>query len=334
MGLYSVRLHPRGALHLGERGIGYEETADLVHADTLFSALCAAWAVLHGESALARDLLPQPDESWEPPFLLSSAFPRAGEVRLYPTPLLDPPRERPIEWKDVRWVSEAVFIAWLSGCRLPPVRALHGGQVAVSEDELSGIAREADGHRPGPELWKSVRVPRVTLDAASQASDLWHFGRVRFAPGCGLHFWVQIRRLEERFWPALRLLGDMGIGGDRSAGHGLFSATWAEERPPWPASDVRFVTLSPVYPDPSQVGTLLGEQCSYRLLTRAGWIGTASPTPYRRKTVRLLAEGSVLTGSSQRTWGCLPDVTPEGASDLPHRVYRWGYAFPAGVLRQ
>ncbi len=42
MTLHNVTLEPRGAFHLGERGVGYEETSEMVHADTLFGALCSA----------------------------------------------------------------------------------------------------------------------------------------------------------------------------------------------------------------------------------------------------------------------------------------------------
>ncbi|MDR7591347.1 MAG: type III-A CRISPR-associated RAMP protein Csm4, partial [Armatimonadota bacterium] len=326
--LYRVLLTPRSAFHLGERGIGYEETSELVHADTLFSALCSVWTLLFGEDAVRQDLLPYgPD--WEPPFLISSAFLRAGPVCFYPKPLLPPPDGDAARWKEVEWLSEPLFRAWLEGARMPPVTFAHGGTVALAEAQREGLR----AHDPSLPFWKTVRVPRVTLDAVSNASELWHFGRLHFAPGCGLHFWVELRRLEDRFWTALRLLGDVGLGGDRSSGHGLFSVEFRREDPPWKASDSRFVTLSPVYLTQAQAPTLLRDGCAYRLETRTGWIGSTQPSPYRRKAVRLLAEGSVLTGPTSDLWGALVDVSPGGVPDLPHRVYRWGYAFPAGVNR-
>jgi CRISPR-associated protein Csm4 len=336
MSVYSVSLRPRGAFHLGARGIGFEETSDLVHADTLFGALCSVWTLLYGEEAVQQDLLPEGSEPWEPPFLFSSAFPRAGSVRFYPKPLLSRPDADHTEWKEVRWVSERLFVAWITRSRVrrAPDR-VHGGTVALAEDERETLKRDLPDWQPDDPLWKVTRVPRVTLDVATHASELWHFGRLHFRPECGLHLWVNVRRLGDRLWTALRLLGDVGLGGDRSAGHGLFDLDFNEEAPPWPALGTRFVTLSPVYPcpthAPSQSADLLQDGCAYRLLTRTGWIGSVSPTPYRRKAVRLIEEGSVLTGPTERLWGGLADVTPDHVPDLPHRVYRWGYAFPAGV---
>jgi hypothetical protein len=68
-----VKLHPKGAFHVGERGIGYEGATEFVPADTLFAALCAGWVLLYGEDALVSDLLPNDKPDWTPPFLISSA---------------------------------------------------------------------------------------------------------------------------------------------------------------------------------------------------------------------------------------------------------------------
>jgi CRISPR/Cas system CSM-associated protein Csm4 (group 5 of RAMP superfamily) len=44
--VYTLRF--RAPLHIGERGIGQEETRDYVPADTLFSALCTMWSCCTG----------------------------------------------------------------------------------------------------------------------------------------------------------------------------------------------------------------------------------------------------------------------------------------------
>lgn len=338
MSLWAVRLRPRGAFHLGERGIGYEETAEGIHADTLFSALCAAWAMLYGEDALLTDLLPPRPipEEWMPPFVLSSAFPYAGSVRFFPAPLLPAPTSDPAAWSNAIWLSESLFGAWIRREPLGEGVRLHGGAVVMTRAEMEALAQELDERRirtnpVSVRLWAQERVARVTLDSVSHASQLWHFGRLQFHQGCGLFFLVRILRVpEERLRATLRLLGDTGIGGDRSAGHGLFEAGWSAFDPPWlRLTDTRgFVTLAPVWPRADQVAELLADGCRYRLVTRTGWIGSTLPSPYRRKAVRMLAEGSVLGGDPHRLWGTLADVTPEATPEPIHPVYRWGVAFP------
>ncbi len=338
MRAFAVYLEPRSAFHLGERGIGYEGTSEFVRADTLFGALCTAWGALYGEDAVAAELLPPRPvpETWEPPFLLSSAFPYAGTTRFYPAPLLDPPGLGPVgRAKEVRWVSESLFRAWIRQTPLEEPKLLHGGSVALTHAEARTLAgqlkdRQLETAPESVRLWARERVPRVTLDPLSQASQIWHFGRVRFREGCGLWFAVRCLRVElERVRGAVRLLGDLGLGGDRSAGHGLFSARWEPFEEAHAAGTSGWsVTLSPVYPAPHQLATLLAPGCRYQLVLRTGWIGGAFATPYRRKAVRMVAEGSVLGGGPDRVWGWIADVTPENLPEPIHPVYRWGYAFP------
>lgn len=331
-----VYLQPRGAFHLGERGIGLEETADIVHADTLHAALCTAWVLLYGEGALANEWL-RPDD---PPVLLSSAFPFAGPVRFYPRPMLPVPlhreeKELSLPLKKVLFVSEGLLRRHLAGQPYPPCESLHNGEVLLLPEEAEAL--RAAVKRTSLEdirFWHVVQVPRVALDVATNRSNIWFFGRVAFHQAAGFFFRVRYRSPEvaERFRAAVRLLGDTGLGGDRTSGHGLFDPRFEPASPLGDPNADRFLTLAPLYPPREQVQRLLGEGCRYRWLTRAGWIGSLTPTPYRRRSVRMFAEGSVFTGSAAELWGELVDVTPtETPEPLPHPVYRYGFAFPVGV---
>jgi hypothetical protein len=113
--VYMLRF--RSPLHIGERGIGQEQTREYAPADTLFSALCTMWSLLYGVQSLTDDLLTRYGDAGREPFFLTSAFPFAGEVRFYPKPLR-PPDSNPDfakRWKSIRWVSERVFQAYLNG---------------------------------------------------------------------------------------------------------------------------------------------------------------------------------------------------------------------------
>ena len=357
MMVYSVNLIPKGAFHLGERGIGYEETAEMVHADTLFGALCTAWALLFGNDEMVNDLLPVDvdADAWTPPFLLSSAFPYAGSVRFYPRPLVPWFEESELSddggatsqngnAKDVAWVSGGIMSQLLVGELPSPDEAtlLHDGTVWLTNEELEELHGEL-GERClwNVRLWKVGRSARVALDVPTDASVLWHFGRIAFHHGCGFHFHIRFLRddIVDKFKATVRLLGDVGIGGDRSAGHGLFTPTFEESIPQrlnWlaPQPSTKFITISPVIPRVDQLKEMLSEGCRYRFIVRGGWIGSVRPMPYRRKAVRMLAEGALLIGSADKLYGKLADVTPEQlppSAPLTHRIYRWGYAFPIAV---
>jgi len=185
MRFWEVKLHPKGAFHIGERSGGYEGTTEFVPADTLFSALCAGWVLLYGEDELGSDLLPNSEPDWTPPFLISSAFPFVASVRFYPKPMLPSPQAR-IRWKEVKWVSEGVLRAWLKGESLASreLQTLHEKTVVVLADEWEQICKDF-GLRSleGIRFWAVQRVPRVVLDTVTHASSLFHFGRLIFHDG-------------------------------------------------------------------------------------------------------------------------------------------------------
>ncbi len=325
-------LVPTSPLHLGEHGIGLEETAEFVHSDTLFGGLCFAWAEVFGPGALEELLAAF--AAGRPPFIISSAFPRLGPVRLFPRPRLPLPADQAAEelLKDVRWVSEGIFRAWLQGndlsSRVEPANII-GQEVWVESGERSNLPRT----RPDGPYWTVDIVPRVALDRVTSASNLYYVGQVRFAPGCGLFCLV---RAEEdgvygRVRTALEALGELGLGGERSLGLGGFSV---EDAGPWemPAGGPRFLTLSLYHPRAEELEAgVIGPGAAYQLIVRSGWVASPAWPGKRRKWVRMLTEGSVLVGDGGRIYGDLADVTP--AEPLPgaHPVYRYGYAFPVGV---
>ncbi|GBD08280.1 hypothetical protein HRbin22_00513 [Candidatus Thermoflexus japonica] len=334
-----VYLEPRGAFHLGVRGIGLEETSPILHADTLYAALGVAWAMLFGEESLFQNWFVP-----EPPVLISSAFPFAGPVRFYPRPYLPARVTAPyFPMKEIAFVSEGVLRRMLEGQPLEEGVRIHEGTVWMTREEAETL-QDAFGRRDlaGERFWARSRVPRVALDLVTQTSSLWHFGRLVFREAgprpearAGLFFRVRYRdpRLVERFRAVVRLLGDHGVGGDRTAGHGLFSPRFEPAEPLGDPAAPAFVTLSPVYLPRDQIEALLGEAARYGWLTRSGWVGGRLAMPYRRRTLRMLAEGSLLTGDPRGLWGAMVDVTPQETPEpLPHPIYRYGFAFPVGAL--
>ena len=160
---------------------------------------------------------------------------------------------------------------------------------------------------------------------------LYHVGEVWYAENCGLWFAVQWR---EPAWrdlleKALSCLGETGIGGERSTGRGQFRwERWEGAEMAAPASSAtRAVTLSLYRPTAEEVKAGLLDCASYRFRVRRGWLGSPEGQGWRTKAVRMLAEGSVIENTGDA--GDLVDVTPEGFT--PHRVYRYGLAFPIAV---
>lgn len=121
--LTAYRLKFHNGLHVGDQNITLEESAVRVSSGTLFAALVAVVRKM----GLDPDDFVAPFLAGEPPFLLSSAFPVAGDVRFFPLPVplarwfpADVLRARYKEIKRIRFVSEEVLRLFLDGTPMAP----------------------------------------------------------------------------------------------------------------------------------------------------------------------------------------------------------------------
>jgi len=263
---YRLKPKPGAGFHFGLRGLEQEDSAPHCPSDTLFAALVATLADLEGADGVAA--FAAPFERGQPPFLLTSVFPRVGDLPLLPFPsrkvnLTPEPGQRKL-FKRLRYVSPVVFRRILAG---KPMEAytdeegegafLQRGQVWLAADEIDALPDNWRGLLPEDvkkrkdwrawlpgkrgrqwlreqKVWQSQPVDRVTVDRVASASAVYRIGRTVYAPGCGLWFGVQ--------WPSdpdpdmwtqletlLAHLGDRGLGGERSIGYGQFTL---EPKPP------------------------------------------------------------------------------------------------------
>ncbi len=363
------KLAPRAAFHFGQRGVGVEGTQVFCHADTLFSALCLTMRELDpGGSTALTGLLErfprQGHSTGPPPFRLTSAFPYAGDVLFFPKPLApgkltqETSQDHGKTLKEVEFVSQGIFTAWLNnealdGYLKEDENFLHGGDLWVMPAERQTLEAFRNEDTGQIQLWKSDPVPRVTVDRVTSRSAVYQAGRVRYRRvklekdselRAGL--WVLVDRLgdEQVGWLTnlFTVLGDSGIGGERSAGYGQFDLEGPTDFAGFgiQGRDERWLTLAPYHPRPDEVGAdgVLGEDCAYKLLIRRGWVASPEGMSFRRPLVRMLGEGSVLhhpVAGARENYGDLADATPEvmdpAEGNTGHKVWRYGIAFPVPV---
>ena len=347
----AYRLQMRSPLHVGERGIGNEQTLVYIPSDTLFSALVVAWSTVPSLQASLPDLI---NPSAPPPLLLTSAFPYAGDVRLLPRPalpltptLLENETAKTV--KRVEWVSETVFAALISGIDQAALDLqwvqkilLQAGIVWTTLKEGSRLKAQLPQNDSDEHLiWWTDIVPRVTIDRITNASQIYHVGRTFFADSCGLWFAARgeahwLDRMEH----VLALKAVEGIGGLRSVGNGQF--IFHQDSAPSFLTDTIVTTgdtqgeilLSRLAPTPGEIGRLRASAANYRLVLIGGFSGTPGVNPVVRRQVRMIAEGSFIgtvTASNQPP-GQLVDVTPpETIPWLGHPIYRYGFGFTVSV---
>lgn len=378
--LQPVALHFLQGLHVGTRGVNLEESGVDIPSDTLFSALVDTWSRTGGDP----DLWSRPFRDGDPPFLLTSAFPFAGAVRFYPAPVdlrLLMPSDRSKETaekslKRVRFLSEGLLRRALWGQGLPEfltepderpskpaddqytVRLQDGALCLLPEevDQLpEGMRLNAQGAKrslrllKGQTVWRSERTPRVTVDRINSASNIFHAGRARFAPGCGLWVGIQWRNADmpvadrsglshrEALQSTLAMLGDEGIGGERSAGYGAFEPMWGEEFHLRDARAGRAAWLLSRYlPAPTESPDCLsGASTAYNLIRVGGWARALQAADQRRKQIHFLTAGSLISWPSSSPVGAVVDLQPrstESAGGFPHPVWRSGLAVAVGLM--
>lgn len=299
-----VRLRFRAPLHIGSSTLGEEDTHDYAPSDTLFSALCHAYLAAFGTEELEQ-LLHR--FGGEPPFLVSSAFPYHEDTLFLPRPRVEPKEQPEGEERDARkllkdttWVSLEDFSRLLRGER----------------------ARGNEGQLPQKEL-----LPRVALDRDTLSSSIYYVRRAVFPVGGGLWALLDIRdqELEPHLCRAFHLLGDMGLGGERTMGCGFFEPEFGEVPRPLAAhldGAAPYVALSRVSPEPEEAARSVDR---YTLVESRGWMSSPTGAQRKRRSAWFFAEGSSFNVPVE---GRLLDVTPDDGPG--HPVYRYGYGVYAG----
>lgn len=306
----------KSCLHIGIEGIGQERIDEAFRSDALFGAIVQCWQLLYNDDWQA--LLTQE------PFSVTTCFPVASGQRFYPVPcgaldkaLLQAKGSVVKKWKRILYVSEPAFQGILKG-NAPQDDCL-------LKDRFLAEHSEADL----PETY-DIEVPRIALDPASGSvveGAFFYCTNRYMPPGDGLFFLARFTGsdAQRKFEAALNLLGDTGIGGDRSIGRGLF--TWKREEfsLELPKEADWHVSLSLYHPTRAEVQNGILSRSRYSLVRRHGFVSGFGARSLRRKALLMIEEGAVFRGSPPV--GDSPVVLPQDDGGSPFNVIRYGRAF-------
>lgn len=344
MELLLFKLHFKTPIHFGKHGIALEETSQTLGSDSLTSALINAWA-LHGKADEAIKALR--DKS--PAFILSSLYPFGPDPTAsnkitfaFPRPMISPQvKNREIlaehgkRVKKICWVQFNDLMQWLNG-----------KEYEADELEEMLIRCESLNTQVTPEnengWWIRDIRPRVAIDRNSANSSIWRCGTVVFnhnkknkEVNAGLFGLVKImdNSWKSRIKEAFMILGEMGLGGEKTYGLGTFDFKGFA-----PAQDIlgnkihneqgqRFILLSRYVPQRSELDNFKNSFEAWDIIESKGYIVSGRlATTLKRKNVRMIVEGSV---SKTSFTGQLIDVTPDyhPTIELSHRIFRSGLGF-------
>ena len=312
----AIKLRFKGPIHLGEVGVGLENISTFIaHSDTLWAAIVSTWSRLYGNP---DELLPD-SESWNPPFLISSAWPFVEDTFYFPRPFSQlPVRLNTIEYsylkklKKTTLLDQKTFEKWISG-------------ETIAKDTIEELICRIENLKKHV---KSSEKPQVFLGPFSTGSRLYYLGLTYFRDNSGLFFLVDFKNesLRDKFFSVLNLLADEGLGGKRTYGLGLFSYSVEKISIATPDESNKWITLSRISPEEALLDRDVLSNSSYSLYHLKGWsLSPHSKTVALRKPIRLFSEGSIFP---VKPTGKVVDITPfEDEWDADHRVFRHGLAF-------
>lgn len=320
MDAYIFKLNFIAPVHFGDTGIDLENVQETVNSDTLFSALINAIS-----ANLSRNVADKfvNDFLQDPPFLFTSLFPYFENTYFLPKPLDDSfldenlKQEFGKELKKIAWLKKEDFLNWILNKNLTKEKLNEIKQYQSEVKELS---------------LKEIR-PRVTIDRITNQTTIYHCGYTYFKKNAGLYGLVAFKNNDyfDKFKVAINLLGQTGLGGEKTYGCGLFESELLKIDEVFKeilnAKTQKITLLSLYHPTENEFTKLDRILDSYNFIRKKGWITSGRlALPLKRKSVGFITEGSVLKDAVS---GTLVDVTPENVPKdcLSHKVYRYGYAF-------
>jgi len=312
MKLYKLKL--KSSIHLGQREGVLEETDTIVHSDTFFSAFCINYSLLYGERELEG--LINEFRNGNPPFIFSSLFPFWNEKIFLPIPSNQIPKEKDL--KKLNFIEKDGFEKLLNGEK---IENLKGKYKFIPDIDIN------EQNKEGKEPWEIINNPRVGLSRISShpGETYFHFGEVFYKENAGLYFIVDFKdpSIESKFISTLRLMGDEGIGGDRTVGKGHFDILkkdGEEIEINQPQNSQNYILLSLYHPDVNEISDL--KEGYYEIIERKGYIYSPYSKTLRKKSLKMFKEGAVFPSLKK---GRIVDITPEIFTK--HRIYKYGLAF-------
>jgi len=243
---------------------------DLPTADTIFSGIANAVKTLFGSSELEFLI-----KSFEATATISSAFPYESETYYFPKPLNTDLWlfKKLKESNEEDWYSKFKDLKHVKYLPLEEfTKALHG--------ELFKI--------PPTIPTKKINMPKVALDRVTQASDMYYIDMLLVKPGSGLYFlYIGPEELFENYLiPAIKLLGDTGLGGKSTWGIGTFNPKFEKISISTPESEYA-VTLSNAVVEKESL-------LFWKFKPKGGWSGLR-----RKPKIHFIAEGSIIKRSEK-----------------------------------
>ena len=307
-------------LHISLGKEEYDKSGQIIHSDTIKSALISCAYYLGYSEEIVTKILDG--------CILSSAFPFYGDEYFFPKPfarlmpIAGKSEERQGKYlKKIQYLGKSYFERLLNGAS-GHIEEAH----LIDNKRYVSEASELVKNNATKIIASSVNQ-RVTI-APDHIEDAKPFytERLFFPDHAGLFFIVQFTdtSLEDTVHGLLKLLGDNGIGTDRSVGNGFFEAQKDTLTLTLPDAANNQVNLSLFCPTEEDLNEIVEGNSSWQLIKRGGYLaGTQqeSNMSLRKRSIYMMQEGSVLPNHTMK--GKIVNLRPK-IELVKHPIWREG----------
>ncbi len=287
---------------------------DSISSYTIFGGLCWAYRLLYSEDKLLEFL-----DSYikNKPFLISSIFPKKDEKRFFPKPLLKSDRSKKVdEYKKLKKLS---FVSQDS------FKKVLDGQIKTEQDLVDEIESQKEPVKLFiPTLEPKTKIDRLT--SSTQGDGELFYQENYYYNNSFFYILFYDENLEKEVFSSLKLLQDLGLGGDRTTGGGKVS--FSEPKLDNSFKEYitkktdRFITLSPFIVDTD----LNYKESFYDYYTFRGVVDNnydfKSEDIWKYKVLYLKEGSSFKVKNKKEFYGEIKEVK------LTKTVYQYGLAFP------
>jgi len=315
-----IKLKLKSPLHIG-RGWGDLDHSDtLLHSDTLKSAIYSVLIQLYTEWKNKA-------EEFFYGFNISSCFPYYENEFFLPKIQL----KRKFEFKgiseekhaktskNIEFISFEVFKNYLNN-----------DSITVSEKQLSADSKFIFEKELDEKIYvlKSHVQQRVKISGFDE-TDPFFSDRIFFSEKAGIYFLVSFKdeNLKHIVLQSLKILGNYGVGTDRTVGNGFFEIDEEISKLEFKVDNAdAFATLGLYLPDKEEVEKIDLDNSSWGLVKRDGYMSGSEFIKFRhllKKSIYMFTEGSVFKTLKQPK-GKFVEVKPDWNDNDMHNVWRCG----------
>lgn len=331
-----IKLEFNSPLHISKGWGEYDNSDFIIHSDTLKSAIYAVGLNLYPEW---RNHYQEFNDS----FFISSCFPFSGDEYFFPVLFPDETKFNIVDdgtenthkkIKRIEYLSKSLFEDFLLGNSIEVSKEQFYSKKFLFEKSVSKISSP---------IWFAEEVQQRVAITANDIPRPFFINRLHFSNNSGLFFLADFKddKIKNAVFQAIKLLGEFGIGTDRTVGNGFYDFDIKEHvienfTINVPSQNDAYINLGMFWPTEKEVELIDWDKSAWNLVPRGGFMAGSEINEFKhlfKKTVYMFSPGSLFSCSAIPI-GKYDDLKPLPDSELMHSVFRSGQpVFVPAILK-